>query len=194
MRHAPESFVDKLEREFRGRLRIRWSSQRGEWHIEQKVARGLFPGTKPTKKGWDESNDRYVEHRDGYVLIMAVRTGDRMPCPRCGHELKVPFMETTHLKCDFCRLMGKSTYVAAVYFPLGDSLIEYLKKIDPENPISEQLAEDLERHNAALAASMERDALRPGEARFADDYNRIVGIPTAHLSGKTKFWLPKGVA
>src|ERR1043166_1952196 len=115
LRTPPESFVEKLEREFRGRLRIRWSSQRGEWHIEQKVARGLFPGTKPTKRGWDESSDKYVEHRDGYVFVMAVRTGDRMPCPRCQHEMKVPYMHTTHLRCEFCRLMGKTTHVAAVY-------------------------------------------------------------------------------
>jgi hypothetical protein len=188
IRHAPESFVERLEKEFRGRLRIRWSQEKGEWHIEQKVARGLFPGTKPTKRGWDESRDRYVEHRDGYILVMSVRTGDRMPCPRCHMELKVPFMETTHVRCEFCRLQGRTTNVAAVFFPLSDSLIDHLKSIDPENPVSERLAEDLERQNAALSASMERDALRPGEARFEEDYRKIVGIPYAHLSGRTQMW------
>jgi hypothetical protein len=194
IRHAPESFVDKLDREFRGRLRIRWSQQQGEWRIEQKVARGLFPGSKPTKSGWDSSVDRYVEHRDGYVHIMSVRTGDRMPCPRCGHELKVPFKDTTHLKCEYCRLIGRQTYVPAVFFPLSDSLIDHLKSIDPENPISEGLAERLDRENEALAARMEADAIRDSVAAFNEDYRRVVGIPYAHLSGRTKFWSPKEAA
>jgi hypothetical protein len=187
---APESFVEKLEREFRGRLRIRWSVERREWHIEQKVARGLFPGTKPTKRGWDETVDKYVQHRDGYVFIMAVRDGDRMPCFRCGHELKVPYMQTTHVKCQYCTLMGRPTYNAAVYMPLGDKLIDHLKSIDPENPISEKLVERLDRENEQMEARMMADAVRPAEAQFNDDYRRVVGIPTAHLSGKTKMWIP----
>lgn len=188
---APESFTDRLASAFNNRLRIRWSHERQEYHIEQKVRRGIFPGTKPKKKGWDETVDKYVEHRDGYVFIMAVRTGDRMPCPRCGHELRVPFMETTHVKCAYCRLIGRQTYVAAVYFPLGDALINHLKTIDPTNPISEKIVEDLDRQNEALAARMESEAIAGAVAAFNDDYRRLVGIPTAHLSGKTKFWLPK---
>lgn len=180
-------FEDKLERTFLGRLRIRWSTQRGEWHIEQRVRRGLLEGFRPTKKGWDESNDRYVQWRDGTILIMTVRTGDRMPCPRCGSELKVPFMETHHVACDFCRLQGKTKRVAAVYMPLGDRLIDHLKSIDPENPISERLAERMDRENEALAASMERDALRPGDAASHERYNRMVGIPEWHYAGIKRF-------
>ena len=63
--NPPESFVEKLDREFRGRLRIRWSTERQEWHIEQKIRRGLFPGTKPSKLGWDDTTDAYIRHRDG---------------------------------------------------------------------------------------------------------------------------------
>ena len=189
---APEEFVDRLERQFRGRLRIRWSTQRQEWHIEQRVGRGMFPGSKPTKRGWDESIDRYVEHRDGYVFIMAVRTGDRMPCPRCGTELKVPFKQTTHLKCQYCLLrLGRQTFVPAVYFPLGDDLIDHLKSIDPENDVQIALAERLDRENEALAAKMENDAIQNALWQFNDDYRKLVGIPTTHLSGKTKMWLPK---
>jgi hypothetical protein len=191
---APESFVEKLDQEFRGRLRVRWSTQRHGWVIEQKVKRGLFPGTRPAKKGWDESTDKYVQHRDGYIEVMEVRTGTLMDCPRCGHEIKVPFLETEHVKCLYCQLIGRQTYVAAVHMPLGDLLINHLKSIDPENPISERLADDLERKNQALAASMERDAVNKGSAGFEDNYRRIVGIPTVHLSGRTGMWLDKKAA
>lgn len=183
-----EKFESRLRETFRGRLRLRWSHERGEWHIEQRVRRAFVEGLKPTKAGWDESHDRYVQYRDGVILIMAVRTGDRMPCPRCGHELKVPFMETQHVKCNYCALLGKSKHVAAVYMPLGDVLIDHLKSIDPENPISETLAENLDRQNQALAASMERDALRPADADAHERYNRLVGIPQFGYSGKTSFW------
>lgn len=184
MRHAPESFVEKLDREFRGRLRIRWSNSRQEWQIEQKVARGLFPGTKPSKKGWDESSDAYVRHRDGYVHILSVRTGDRMPCPRCSTELKVPYLETHHVRCPMCQMRGFGSYVAALFMPLGDSLIDYLRKIDPENPISERLVEDMERQNEALAAAREQDAVNAGIAEAEQRYNRIVGIPQVGYTGK----------
>ena len=188
MLRVPESFEDKLKSEFRGRLRIRWSHQRKGWLIEQKVARGLFPGTKPTKKGWDESSDPYVQHRDGYVEIMEVRPGTSMDCRRCGHELKVPFMETTHVKCGYCTLIGRQTYHAVVHMPLGDILINHLKTIDPENPISERLADDLERKNQALAASMEKDVINRTEAAFEERYLRLRDIPHVHLSGNTKMW------
>lgn len=180
IRHAPESFTDKLERSFRGRLRIRWSQQRDEWLIEQKVRRGIFPGYRATREGWDETSDRYVQHRDGVVTIMSVRTGDRMPCPRCSHELKVPYMETTHVKCAYCQMVGRRTYVPAVFFPLGDALIDHLKSIDPENPLSEKLAEDLDRQNEALVAQMEADAIRNAEAAMHERYLRLAGIPHVH--------------
>jgi hypothetical protein len=189
MYHPPDSFVEKLDREFRGRLRIRWSHERGEWQIEQKIRRGLFPGTKPSKLGWDETTDAYIRHRDGVVHVLSVRTGTVMPCPKCGTELKVPYYDTHFVGCPLCRMRGYNTAFAAVHFPLGDGLLDYLRKIDPENPLSERLAEDLDRQNELLAETMERDALRNGTAEASERYNRIVGIPQVGLSGKTKMWI-----
>jgi hypothetical protein len=187
--HAPDSFVEKLEREFRGRLRLRWSHERNEWHVEQKIRRGLFPGTKPSKKGWDETADAYIRHRDGVLYIMSVRTGTAMDCFRCGTELKVPYMETHFVSCPLCKVRGYTNAYPVVFFPLGDSLIDYLRKIDPENPISERLNEDMERQNELLADQMERDALRMGEAAAHERYNRLVGIPqTGWTQGTTKMW------
>lgn len=188
MQHPPASFVEKLDSEFRGRLRVRWSNQRHGWLIEQKVKRGLFPGTKPTRKGWDESSDRYAQHRDGYVELMEVRTGTLMECPKCKSELKVPYGFTEVIRCSFCRLRGKEPHIAAVFLPLGDELIDYLKKIDPMNPISERLAEDLDRQNAALDAAREQDAANAAVAGMEQDYRRVAGIPQVGLTGKTKFW------
>lgn len=187
--HAPDSFVEKLEREFRGRLRIRWSFQRHAWLIEQKMKRGLFSGFKPTKKGWDETSDKYIQTRDGVLEIMEVRTGTYMTCPKCSHELKVPFMQTTSLRCAYCKLLGKEPSVNAVFIPLNDTLINHLKSIDPENPISEQLAADLDRANEALAAMMEKDALNAGSGAVLERFNRIAGIPQTGYTGRENAWV-----
>src|SRR5574343_1629107 len=116
MRIAPSAFTARLEREFGGRLRIRWSTQRGEWHIEQKVARAHLP-----QYYLYENDDAGIRQRDGYDYLLAIREGDRMPCPRCGHTVKVPVMVTGEARCDRC---GKR--YGAAYFPLeGDALIQY---------------------------------------------------------------------
>jgi hypothetical protein len=174
--NAPESFIDKLESTFQGRLRIRWSNQRHAWLIEQRIKRGLFGGFKPTKRGWDESIDKYIQTRDGVIEIMEVRTGTLMDCPKCGHELKVPFMHTTAIRCGFCHLRGQTPSINNVFMPLNDSLIYHLKSIDPKNPISEANVERIDRENEQLALMMEQDALNAAEAGLLDRFNRIAGI------------------
>jgi hypothetical protein len=194
--NAPESFVEKLESQFRGRLRVRFSQERKAWHIEQRVRRGLFPGFKPTKSRsgkvkWDESVDRYVQARDGVVLIMEVATGTNTDCPVCKKPLKVPYYTTSVVTCLFCKLQGKQSHTPLVYFPLNDDLLAYLRKIDPENPASARLAEDQDRANEALEREQDARAWLATEAAFEDDYRRVAGIPYAHLSGRTSFWKGK---
>ncbi len=189
MRHAPDSFVEKLEREFRGRLRIRWSNQDSAWHIEQKVARGLFPGTKPTKAGWDETFDKYIRQRDGYAYLMTVTVGDWIPCYRCKKDLKVPYYETEQVKCGYCYSIGRDTFVPAVHFPLGDGLLGYLKSIDPENPLSEGQSERVDAQNAWVEALREQEATDKAYGQITDgDYRRMTDRPFVMLGGATKMW------
>jgi hypothetical protein len=93
-------------------------------------------------------------------------------------------MRTEVVRCGFCRLKGFEPSVSVMHLPLNDALIDYLRKIDPMNPVSERLAEDLERQNDALAATMEQDALNAGTAEAEQRYNRIVGIPQVGYTGK----------
>lgn len=191
MRHAPDSFVEKLEREFRGRLRVRWSRQDSAWHIEQKVARGLFPGVKVTGN-WDETSDKYIRQRDGYEYLMTVSVGDWLPCYRCKHDVKVPYYETTQVSCQYCLSLGRKTYIAAVHFPLGDGLIDYLKQIDPENPLSETQDAKVDEANVFMEAARERAAFDRSSGQITDgDYRRMTDRPFVHLSGATKMWQRK---
>lgn len=186
--YPPDSFVDLLESAFGNRLRIRWSSEKQEWHIDQFVKRGLFPGQKPPKRGtWDETSDAYIRQRDGVVTILSVRTSDRMPCPRCGMELQVPFNVTQVLNCDFCRLRGKPHAVPAMFVPLDDHLINYLKALDPSNPATEALNEQIDRENMQLEDRLVDSAVDPTVAAFEQDYNRVVGIPQWGYGGMKRF-------
>jgi len=174
---APAEFVSRLEREFDGRLRIRWSAKLQEFHIEQKVGHGRIPPARV-----DEGSDDLIRARDGYHFVMAVRAGDRMPCPRCGYELRVPVRDTVDVRCGYCLLRGRKTSVVCGYWPLDDSLLEHLRKIDPTKDVD--LAAEADAANALLLKSLENDAVRPGEAAADELYNRLVGIPQVGYTGK----------
>lgn len=124
----------------------------------------------------DEGRDDLIQARDGYLGVMEITPGDRMPCPRCHYTLQVPVFETWDMRCPYCRLMGYQTRVVAGYWPLNDRLIEHLQKIDPLRGLQAEQAAAADRHNRLLLESQTNDALRPGEAKFEQDYNRLVGI------------------
>lgn len=168
---APTQFVDRLRSTFNDRLRIRWSTTEKCFHIEQKVGRAVVAPIFI-----DESRDDLIRARDGYHPVMTIQPGDRMPCPECHYQLRVPVMDTADLPCPYCRLKGRTTRVVAGYWPLNDLLIDHLRKIDPLRGASEELSAEADRHNRLLLKSQEADAYREGEAAFSDDYNRIVGI------------------
>lgn len=174
---APQEFVERLERMFDGRLRIRWSQSQREWHIEQKVGFGRIPPARI-----DEGSDDLIRARDGYHFVMAVRQGDRMPCPKCGLTLRVPVRDTVDVHCGYCKLRGRTSSVVCGYWPLDDTLLTHLRKIDPTRDVD--LAAEADAQNVLLLKSMEDDAVAAGNAEASDLYNRIVGIPQVGYTGK----------
>lgn len=129
---VPAGFARELNEAFGGRFRLRWSNKREEFHVEQRVSNGrvLEPPTDDNGD-WDTYDDDYIRARDGFKYVMAVRDGDRMPCPICNATLSVPIMETREVVCVRCRLSGRDGRVAAAYYPLNHVLIEHLRYIDP---------------------------------------------------------------
>jgi len=61
---------------------------RSEWHIEQKMRRQRL-AQKRLVSGSIE-NDDVIRATDGYAFVLAVRPGNRMPCPKCGVTLGIP--------------------------------------------------------------------------------------------------------
>lgn len=179
MYSAPPEFTDRLEREFDGRLRLRWSHKAGEWQVEQRVARGLV--NFPVR---DDQDDERIRLRDGYFYVMSIRQGDRMPCPKCGNTLKVPHLEIRELSCYQCKLRGYEHRVSAGYFPLDDRLIDHLKRIDPLRGASKALRSKVDQHNQRHTDQQRQRVLDQTYDAGADDFNRIAGIPSVGYTGK----------
>lgn len=182
---APTYVTERLEREFDGRLRIRWSYKRNEWQIEAKIARAIDPGAQV-----DAADDDHIRARDGYAFVMSIRRGDRMPCPDCGFTLKVPVLHTAEVRCDYCRSRGRDGRHRAAYFPLDSELLfEHLRKIDPIRGYRDSLVRLADARNKAILAARERAALNEIQAANIDNFNNLVGIPQFGYSGKTQAWV-----
>lgn len=181
---APDSFVEALSSLFGDRLRVRWSTKRQEFHIEQQVGRAALPPVRIS-----EADDDMIRARDGYAFVMAVRSGDRMPCPdHCGATLPVPIFACAEVKCERCKRNGRDARHVAGFFPLGDRLLEYLRSIDPSHRDPYDLIRQLDARNAQLEATRKRDASNDIEAATLDNFNRLVGIQSVGYTGKESMW------
>ncbi len=157
---------------------------REEWHIEYKVGRGQGV-VDFYVSGYD---DAAIRAKDGFQFLMAVREGDRMPCPRCGYTLRVPLFSTAEVKCEYCVMCGRDGRYSACFFPLdGDSLIQHLRMLDPMRTYRKNLHLQADANNERLIAERERKAMNEIESVTKDHYNDLVGIPTFRYSGSKQF-------
>jgi hypothetical protein len=176
---APQDFVDRLRDTFDGRLRVRWSAAAQEFQIEQKVGRASVAPCRI-----DEGRDDLIRARDGFHPVMSIRAGDRMPCPKCEYELKVPIRDTVDLRCPYCEMRGAQTRLVVGFWPLDDSLIEHLRKIDPLRDDQGEQAARADHHNRLLLQSQENSMSDAVTSAASDDYRRLVGIPMVGYTGK----------
>lgn len=168
---APDSFIARLKDEFHDALRIRWSLARNEFHIEQKVGRAALPPIHIS-----EADDDMIRARDGYAFVLAVRQGNRMPCPRCNLTLPVPIFQFAEVVCPRCRTQKLDGRYIAGFYPLdGDMLLDHLRSIDP-NRRNPQFIRDMDARNARIEASRDRAAANERAAATYDHYNQLVGI------------------
>lgn len=178
---VPQEFQEKLEREYGNRIRIRWSDYWGEWHVEQKIARG--------KVGQPILQDRYhddtIRYRDGYAWVMSIKQGTKFDCPSCGLTLKAPTRETELVSCWNCRSKGREHRWLACHWPFDETLIDHFKKMDREiDTRYKQLAES----DKKVREQQQRQALEGTLAGFEDNFNKLAGILHVGYTGKEKMW------
>jgi hypothetical protein len=178
MATVPSDFASRLDRAFNGRLRVRWSNAKHEYHVEQRVSRALasFPVTT--------HDDDSIRLRDGYLYLLSIRPGTQMPCPKCRADLPVPIREIREVTCVVCKLKGQAHRITAGYFPLDDALIDYLKRLDPERSASRTVRNAVDAHNAKILEGQRQAVLERSLGRLDDDFSRIAGIPSLGYTGK----------
>ena len=176
-----DRFQDRLQEVFGGRLRIRWSTARHEFHIEERVGRAVVPPIRI-----QEGRDDLIRARDGYAYVMAVRPGDRMPCPHCGRTLRVPVFQSGIAVCGDCSAAQQRNVVfPAAYFPLGENLIDHLRSIDPLRDTTRDNVKAADTHNKQIEAAEQRDLKNFGEDITRDAITTSENFPMVGYTGKT---------
>lgn len=175
-------FEQQFNSEFQGRFRIRWDARRGEYQIEQKVATGqiLEPEPDPETGMVDTQSEDWLRARDGYMKVMAIRSGDRMPCPVCHTEVKVPIMETRGTTCWTCG----HRYIAA-YFPLNQVLIDRMRELDPENGGPERVKARMVARRGEREERIKRESLDDAGNAIMDDKYQVEHRPMTGYGPKT---------
>ena len=168
----PKEFEKRLREDFDGRLRLRWSLGKRAWMIEQKFRPVVV------RQKVDERDDAAIRTRDGYTLVATIAPGDRIPCVRCGRTLKIPSMTFKETVCQ----CGVSTTLC--YWPLGESLLDYLKKYDPYRDGIHRLERELLDYEAKRAKQERRDQVNLAEDVASDTITQWFGIQSVGYTGK----------
>ena len=176
---VPSNFQQRLEEEFGDRLRVRWSNEREEWHVEQKVRRGLagFPQDSESNR----FSDDLIRYADGYIWVMSIKQGSRFSCHKCHLPLTAPTREWKMVSCEHCRLKGYDHQRLAGHWPFDETLIEKLKELEKS---IDDMGRKANQKNALLQKQQLRQARQDTIDAHLDDFNRIVGIPSVGYTGK----------
>lgn len=177
--HIPDRFAEELRLSFGDRFRLRWSDTKHEFHLEQKVRRGLteLPPETDEFGRWDTFSDDYIRAKDGYMLTMVITQGDRRPCPVCGGDIKVPINETREAHCSRCQTQGRDGKYAVAYFDLSDRLLDHIRYIDPETDGPRRVQERVRARQLAHYARMKQEGLDEADYKVMFNKNQVESNP-----------------
>jgi hypothetical protein len=191
--YSLERFQERLAEEFHDRLRIRYSKAEDAYVVEEKVGRGAatphrhrVPG-RPHEWVPIELDDTYIRARDGYAKVLSVRLGDRMPCPVCGLAVKVPVMTFGEARCSYCAVKERRSRYTAAFFPLGETLMDHLKSIDP---LRSDTRKRIQAEDEAFARERKVED-KDYDAGFHDELFDVAiqQIPKVGYTGREKAWV-----
>jgi hypothetical protein len=180
---------ERLNREFDGRIRIRWSNQHQNYSVEQKYARAA------TK--WSErEDDEVIRAREGYLQIFAVTPGDRFECERCRDVIKVPINEFRLIKCANCTRRGVDSRYILGFFDLdSEHIIDHLRRLDPLKGTQQKIRTQIAEANQKRQQELERDQWNFRESYVKDGMEaKLFGIPQTAIN-KVAMWedAPKSI-
>ena len=173
---VPVTFQTRLDEEFQGRLRVRWSEKQHEWHVEQKVRNGLA-GRPLVDDGYD---DDQIRAKDGYVWILSFKHGTQFDCPLCGLTLKAVTRQATMVSCKHCQLKGYEHRWLGTHWPMDETLIQHLQELEAS---IDTRGQSLAKAKRMLQRQQERAILDPTVAEFEDSFRALAGIPHVGYTG-----------
>lgn len=145
--------------------------------LEEKAGRSRLPSRKIT-----EIDDAGIRAKDGYRYVLEVRPGTTMPCPKCKAETKVPVMEFKEAKCTRC---GKTWPCA--FFPIGPSLLEHIRKIDPYRGGLERTIQQLEADDLAFRKYQQKQIDSFTRDAIMDNLDQFLGVPKVGYTTSKEF-------
>ena len=175
----PEWFERALSAQFDNRLRIRWSREKHQFLIEQKVGRRKLP-----RKQISPFDDAAIQWTDGYEFVLGVTPGDRAQCPHCGKDSHVPVMRMKFAKCEHCVKDFR-----ACYWPLGDGLLGWLRYTDPYRGGLDRLLADVESADKDREQNHGKQYRNYREDVIRDSFNKIFEIQSVGYTGREKAWI-----
>lgn len=194
MSYIPPSFAARLQREFDGRLRMRWSNQRRAYQVEVQCGRRTHDVPL-----FNPQDDDKVRARDGYARVMEVLPHPHFECPtrvsqepnapRCGVKLDIPMRQRVEVTCLNCRQHGRDGRTRAEYWPLDDRLLDRLKQIDPKRQWAHQQVREMDLENKRAELRQELDVMNDLDAFNYDWYPRIAGIQSVGYTGREHAWI-----
>jgi hypothetical protein len=177
----PTDFSKTLKRVFDGRLRIRWSAAKEEWHIEQQVGRAAIPPFRIS-----EIDDRFIRARDGYHFVMAVKPANYTWCRQCHLKCSVPELRSGEIKCSYCEnVKTRRGREFGGYWPLTDALLDHLRKIDPYRDGHLKALKDQDAALDQREVTQKRDIHNIVESAALDDKYQLFDTPFSGYTGKT---------
>lgn len=188
----PEFVTEQIERRFGGRFRLRWSNVENVFLYEQKVRRALAEGFAPkefkSERHRKQTYEAHVRRQDGYMLTMKIAAGTTVECPTCGGDIKVPAFRSAQTHCGFCKSKGRQSVFNGGYWPIGDTLLDHLDKMDPDRGGLDRALDANTKSDLWAEHEREWQVTSTADAAYRENFRRLVGIPQTGLSGSTKMW------
>lgn len=190
--YIPEHVEEAIASRFGGRFRLRWSDVNHVYFYEQKVRRGLAEGFAPlaiqNAKQRKLAYENLKRAADGYILTMQIAAGTSVECPHCGGKISVPAFKWAQSYCAFCKKSGRHSVFNGGYWPIGDTLLDELDRLDPDRGGMDRTMSDHKKAEDNREFQAEYNFVAPAEAAYREEYRKLVGIPQTGLSGATKMW------
>ena len=190
--YIPEHVEEAIASRFGGRFRLRWSDVNHVYFYEQRVRRGLAEGFAPIKVKDEKHRKLTWENQkraaDGYILTMQIAPGTTVFCNHCGGKISVPAFKWAQSYCAFCKMAGRHSVFNGGYWPIGDTLLDELDRLDPDRG---GLDRTMYEHDASVKEQefqAEYNFTAPADAAYREEFRKLVGIPQTGFSGATKMW------